>query len=101
MRFAADWEDDRPATDTVVDAEGWVLLESAILRRRVNTHLHLVVGRCRSDVLIVLVVDGGALKGGFEVCNVGHGDVEMQAGATGSRQYGSKRRAQGYYGMLC
>jgi hypothetical protein len=25
----------------------------------------------------------------------------MQAGATGSRQYGSKRRAQGYYGMLC
>jgi hypothetical protein len=37
-------------------------------------------------LLIVLVVDGGALKGGFEVCDVGHGGVEMQAGATGGKQ---------------
>ena len=86
MRFAADWEDDRPATVTVVDADGWVLLENALHARPGSTYLHLVVGRCRSDVLIVLVVDGGALKGGFEVCDVGHGDVEMQAGATGSKQ---------------
>jgi hypothetical protein len=80
------------------------LLEVALHDRRIDAHLCLVVGRSGGrgcDLVIVLIVDGGALKGGFEVCNVGHGDVEMQAGATGSRQYGSKRRAQGYYGMLC
>ena len=90
MRFAADCEDDRPATVTVVDADGFWLLESETLRRRVNTHLHLVVSRSRSNVLIVLVVDGGALKGGFEICDVGHGNVEMQAGTTGSKQKGDK-----------
>jgi hypothetical protein len=37
-------------------------------------------------VFIVLVVDGGALEGGFEVCDVGHVDVEMQAEVTGSKQ---------------
>jgi hypothetical protein len=80
------------------------LLEVALHDRRIDAHLCLVVGRSGGrgcDLVIVLIVNGGALKGGFEVCNVGHGDVEMQAGATGSRQYGSKRRAQGYYGMLC
>jgi hypothetical protein len=66
----------------------------------VNTHLGLVVSRCRRCLLIILVVDGGALKGGFEVCDVGHGEVEMQAGATGDKQYSSKRPAESYT-MLC
>jgi hypothetical protein len=86
MRFAADCEDDRPATDRDVDAADLVLLEGDTQERLINTHFGLVVGRSRCDVLIVLVVDGGALEGGFEVCDVGHVDVEMQAEVTGSKQ---------------
>jgi hypothetical protein len=90
MRFAADCEDERPDDDSVVDAETLVSLERSALKNLVNTYLGLVVSRCRSCLLIVLVVDGGALKGGFEVCDVGHVEVEMQAGATGGKQYSSK-----------
>jgi hypothetical protein len=85
MRFAADCDDDRPA-DRDVDTEDLVLLEGAPQHILVDTHLCLVVACSRCDLLIVLIVDGGALKGGFEVRDVGHFGVEMQAEATGSKQ---------------
>jgi hypothetical protein len=48
------------------------VLDSVVYSELGTTHLCLDIVGAGCDLLLVLVGDGGALKGGFEVSDVGH-----------------------------
>jgi hypothetical protein len=81
MRFAADVDDDRPDRDAAFAREAFVGISCGVEDGRAHcmhacAYLCLVVRGCgRGYLLVVLVGDSDALKGGFEIGDL-HGAGE-------------------------
>jgi hypothetical protein len=75
MRLAADVEEDKPDSDAALARDAFAVLALDLALRRHPVYLCLVVGGGGGrNVLIVLVGNSHALKGGFEI-----GDVHCTA----------------------
>jgi hypothetical protein len=86
MRFAPDVEDDRPVNDAAADSEAFAVLALLYGTWQLFVYLRFVIRASRgTNLVVVFVCDGDALKGGFEI-----GDLhcaEMLHGLTKGRSW--------------